>query len=171
MPGDIDQHPVVGLFVAQEMALNLDIHIAAPEHADERIDQPADAVFLKPEQLAPRERDEAACLAVELVERQRALAFRRAHFHARDEAAEVPISLGGFDQDRESAGAEGWRGEGCKGTGARGACNRQLGADDGFDAGGRGGAMEARRAVDAVAIEQRDRGIAVARGLGDEGFR
>ena len=57
---DIDQHPVVGLFVAQEMALNLDIYIAAPEHADERIDQPADAVFLEAEQVAPRERDEPA---------------------------------------------------------------------------------------------------------------
>ena len=101
---DIDQHPVVGLFVAQEMALNLDIDIAAPEHADERIDQPADAVFLETEQVAPRERDEPACLAVELVERQRALAFRRPHFHARHEAAEISISLGGFDQYRNPQG-------------------------------------------------------------------
>ena len=102
--GDINQHPVVGLFVAQEMALNLDIHVAAPEHADERIDQSADAVFLKTQQVASRERDEPARLAVELVERQRALAFRRAHFHARDQPAEVLVALGGFHEDRNPQG-------------------------------------------------------------------
>ena len=61
--------------------------------------RPADAVFLKPQQVASSERDETARLAVELVERQRALAFRRAHLHARDEPAEILISLGGLDED------------------------------------------------------------------------
>ena len=75
------------------MALNLDVDVVAAEHADERIDQSADAVFLKAQQLAPRERDEAARLAVELVERERPLSFRRAHFHARDQAAQILIAL------------------------------------------------------------------------------
>ena len=47
----------------------------------------------------------------------------------------------------------------------------ELGADDRADAGGKRGAMEARRAVDAVAIEQRNRRVAVAGGLIDERFR
>ena len=48
--------------------------------------------------------------------------------------------------------------------------DRQLGADDGAEAGGFGGLMKARRAVDAVAIEQRERGIAERRGTLDERF-
>ena len=39
------------------------------------------------------------------------------------------------------------------------ALNRQLGADDGLQAGGFRGAIELRRAIDAVTIEERDRGI------------
>ena len=101
-PGDIDEHAVVGVFVAQQMALNFDIHIAAAEQSDERIDQPADAVLLEPEQLAPGKRDEAARLPVEIGKRQRAFAFRRAHLHARDETAEIAIALGGFDENRYS---------------------------------------------------------------------
>jgi hypothetical protein len=49
--------------------------------------------------------------------------------------------------------------------------NREFRADDGFDTGGGRGAMKARRAIDAVAIEQRDGGIPVARGLRDQRFR
>jgi hypothetical protein len=100
----IHQHAVIGVFVAQQMALNLDVHIAAAEHTDERIDKAAHAIFLKPQQLAPRERDEAACLAVELVERERTFAFRRAHFHARDEPAEVSVPFSGLNQNRHSKG-------------------------------------------------------------------
>ena len=95
---------VVGFFVAQQMALQLDIHVAAPEHTDERIDQSADAVSLKPQQLAPGQRDEPAGLPVEIVERQRALAFRRAHLHARDETAQIAVALGGFDENGHTEG-------------------------------------------------------------------
>ncbi len=102
--GHINQHPVVGFFVAQEMALHLDKHVAAPEHTDERIDQSADAVFLKPQQIAPRQRNEPTGVPVELVERQRALAFRRAHFHAGDEPAEISIAFGRFHENRHSQG-------------------------------------------------------------------
>ena len=74
---------------AQQMALNLDVYVVAAEHADERINQSADTIFLKPEQIAPRERDKAACAAVELIESQRALTLRRPHLHLRNEPAEV----------------------------------------------------------------------------------
>ena len=102
--GDVGQRAVVGLFVAQEMALQLDIHAVAPEQPDERIDEPADAVLLEPQQLASGERDEPARLPVELVECERPLTFRRAHFHARDEPAEVSVAFGGFHQDRQREG-------------------------------------------------------------------
>jgi hypothetical protein len=49
--------------------------------------------------------------------------------------------------------------------------NRQFGADDGAEAGGVGGAIELRRAVDAVAIEQRNGGIAQRRRSRDERLR
>ena len=41
----------------------------------------------------PAERHQAAREPVELLERQRALAFRRAQLHARDQPAEIPIAL------------------------------------------------------------------------------
>ena len=48
--------------------------------------------------------------------------------------------------------------------------DRQLRADDGAEAGGFRGLMEPRRAVDAVAIEQRHRGIAESGRALDERF-
>ena len=151
------------------MALDLDVHVAASEHADERIDKAADPIFLKPEQLAPGERDEAACLSVELVERERALAFRRAHFHPGDQSAQVSVAFGGFNQDRHTQVRGEALGRAVVGVDVGG--DRQLGADDGFDAGGGRGAVEARGAVHAVAIEQGDGGISVARGLRNERLR
>jgi hypothetical protein len=52
-PGDVGQRAVVGLFVAQEMALQLHIHMVAPEQPDERIDEAADAVLLEPSSSRP----------------------------------------------------------------------------------------------------------------------
>ena len=46
--------------------------------------------------------------------------------------------------------------------------NRQLGSDDRFDPGHFRGAIELRRAMDAVAIEQRQRGIAQLGGSFDQ---
>ena len=51
-----------------------------------------------------------------------------------------------------------------------GRSHRQLRADDRLEARLLRGEMEARRAVDAVAIEQRDRGIVERRGALDERF-
>ena len=101
---DVGQRAIVGLFVAQEMPLQLHIHAVASEDAHERIDESADAELLEPQQLASRERDETAALTVELFDGQRAFAFRRAHFHARDQPAQIPIAFGGFHQDRNPQG-------------------------------------------------------------------
>ena len=48
---------------------------------------------------------------------------------------------------------------------------RELGADDRADAGSQRGAMKAGRAVNAVTIEQRDRGISVVCCVIDQRFR
>ena len=40
--------------------------------------------------------------AVEILERQRAFAFRRAHLHARDQPAEIPIALLAFAEDGQA---------------------------------------------------------------------
>ena len=41
---EIAQRVVVGFFVAQQVALQLDADVAGPEDADDPIDEPADAV-------------------------------------------------------------------------------------------------------------------------------
>ena len=51
------------------------------------------------EDRAAGERDEPVRVALELVERERAFALRRAHFHARDQPTEIPVALGAFAED------------------------------------------------------------------------
>ena len=83
----------------------------------------------------------------QLFRRGRALAFFRAQFHARHEAAKVLIAGAIFHQQRilESVGAS------------------DLRADVRADAGFLCREMEARRAIDAIAIDQRQRRIAEVR--------
>ena len=57
--GEIAQRVVVGLLVAQEVALQLEVGAGAAEHADEPIDQPADAEPRAAQHGAPAERDRA----------------------------------------------------------------------------------------------------------------
>ena len=87
------------------MPLDLDIHVLAAEEADQRIDEPAHPVSLESQQFAPRKRHEPAGVALEILQRQRAFAFRRAHLHARHETAEIAIALGGLDKNRKARGA------------------------------------------------------------------
>ena len=76
--GQIDERLVVGVFVPPEMTLELDEHRLAAEEPDGAIEQPADAVPLPVERRPSDERDQTARRAVEILERQRALAFRGA---------------------------------------------------------------------------------------------
>src|SRR5206468_511394 len=94
--GERDERLVIRFLVAPQMPLQLDAHVIASEEADDAIEQAADAVAPAVERRAADERDEAARAAVELVERQRALAFRRAHLHARDQPAEILVTLSRF---------------------------------------------------------------------------
>ncbi len=106
---ELDQRRVLTFLVAQEMALQLDAHVAAPEETDQPIEQPAHAVMSCIEHGAARERHEPGGEALELLERERPFAFstpprmraRRgpggggAQLHARHEAAEIFVTLGG----------------------------------------------------------------------------
>jgi hypothetical protein len=94
---------------------------------------------------------------VELVERQRPLALGRAQLHACDEPAEVPVSLARFDEHGQPHHG--------RGSADR---DRQFGPDDRLQTGTFRRKMEARRAVDAVAIEQRERRIAERGGAVDQ---
>ena len=84
------------------MPLQLDVRAIAAEDADEAIEQAADAEPARVERRAAGQRDEAGGGAVEIVERQRALAFRRAQLHAGDQAAEIAIALRAFAEDGQA---------------------------------------------------------------------
>ena len=113
---EIAQHAVGGLLLAQEMPLQFQAHVRAPEHAHQAVHQAAHAVPAGHQRLAADDRDETAREAVQFLEAQRALSFRRAQFHAREQAAEVLVALRGSRRARANA-MSGTRGSG---FGARG---------------------------------------------------
>ena len=90
---------VVVFLLALQMALHLDVDCCAPEDADQPVEQPADAEAIGLQQRPPGQRDEPADVAVEILERERALAFRRAQLHRGDQPAEVAVALLGRDKD------------------------------------------------------------------------
>ena len=83
------------------MALQLDVHVVAAEQADEAVDEPAHAVAAAVERDPADERHEAGRESVELFQRERAFALRRAHLHARNEAAQIAVPVLGFAEDWE----------------------------------------------------------------------
>ena len=78
--GEIAQRVVVRLLVAKQVALQLEVGVGAAEHADEPIDQAADAEAPAAQHRAPAERDEPRGVAVDLVERERPFALRARSF-------------------------------------------------------------------------------------------
>ena len=151
--GEVAKRGVVGFLLAQQVPLQLDARVRRAEEPDDPVDQSADAEAAA-EGGAPDEGDQAARVAVELVERERALPFRGTQLHLREQAAQVPVAGARLDQHRQREQA------------LRGRCphapsmpqHRQLGADDRFDPRPLRRHVKARRAVDAVAIEHRQRG-------------
>ncbi len=101
-----DERVGVARFVPPKVTLQLDVHAAAAEDADETIEQAADAVPPAVERGAAGERHQAGRAAVELVEPQRAFAFRRAHLHARDQLTKVAIALRAFAENRKHEGLD-----------------------------------------------------------------
>jgi hypothetical protein len=164
------QHLVGVLLVAPEVTLELDRHVRAPEQTRDPIDQAAHAMAAGRQRLASHDRNQAAGVAGELVERERAFALGRSELHPRQQPAEVLIALPGVDQDRQAPPA--FARLRCSSFGGLRPFIRcghgQFASDDGLDAGGTGGLMEARRAVHAVAIHERERGISQRRRALDE---
>ncbi len=101
--GELDQRRVLTFLVAQEMALQLDAHVAATEETDQAIEQPTHAVMPRIEQRPTRERDEPSGEALELLERERALSLGGAQLHARHEATEIFVALWLRRREREGA--------------------------------------------------------------------
>ena len=91
--GQRDQHLVVPGLVALQVALHLDVDLLAAEDADQPVEQPADAVPIAAQQRPAGQRDQPADVAVEILERERALPFRRAQLHRGDQPAEVAVAL------------------------------------------------------------------------------
>jgi hypothetical protein len=102
--GQIDERVVVVGFVAIQMPLQLHVDLLAPEDADQPIEQAADAVLPRAQQVPARQRDEAAHPAVERVERERPFSFRRRELHGGDETTEVLIARPRGDQNRKDEG-------------------------------------------------------------------
>ena len=72
---EIDQGMVVGLFVPEEMPLQLDRHAAGAEHAHQPIDEPADAEAGTVDRGAPDQRHQPADMTVQVLEGERASPF------------------------------------------------------------------------------------------------
>jgi hypothetical protein len=106
-----------GLLVAQQMTLQLDIHVAPPEQADQPVEQAAESMVAGIEQRTPAERNETGCGPVQFLERERTVALStpprrssrprqgrprriRTHLHARDQPAQIPVAFLGFRQNR-----------------------------------------------------------------------
>jgi len=169
--GERTERPVVRLLVAQEVALQLDVDVRAAEGADEAIEQAANAVVGGVERRPARKHDEPARVAVESLDRQRALTLRRAELHPRDETAKVAIALLRSDEHRQAP--QPGRPRPRRTTAPRrrpSAPHRQLGSDNGAKAGTAGGKVKPGDARDVVAIEQRQRGIPKGRRTLDESF-
>src|SRR5262249_46130477 len=142
------------------------------------IEQAADAVLPRVQQLAAGQRHEAVYSAIERVERQCALALWRVQLHRRDEPRQVLVARAGSDENGQDElmiddcrlRIAAWKlGVGNWELGRR-LPECQLRADDRLQPGGGGGLVEAGRAVEAVAIDQRDGRIAKRSGAFREGF-
>jgi hypothetical protein len=147
------------------VALQLDVGVVAAEYADDAIEQAADAEPFGGKQRTAGHRDQPGSEAVELLDRQRTLAFRRAQLHPRQQAAQVAPAVLRRAQHRKGKRA----GLG-PGTWGLARFDRQFRANQRADPGGERRLMKTRRAGDAIAIEQRDRRIAEHRRSIDEHF-
>ena len=127
---EIAQRVVVRFLVAQQVPLQLDADVAAAEHPDQPIDQAADAEPRTVDGGAAGQRDQAADVAVEIVERQRALAFRRRQLHPRQQPAEIAVAVTRRDEDGQTE--ETGLGLGIRGSGLGfGAPERRALSDEG----------------------------------------
>jgi hypothetical protein len=92
------QRRVVRLLVAQQVPLHVHVHAAAAEDADQPVQQPPHPVVLRVEERPTGQRHQTRRITVKLLHQQRALPFRGAHLHLRDQTTQMPVALGGGHQ-------------------------------------------------------------------------
>ncbi len=92
--GELGQRRVFTFLVAQEMALQLDAHVAAPEEADQSIEQATHTVVACVEHGPARQCHQPGRETVELLESKRSFALRCAQLHAGYEATEIFVTVG-----------------------------------------------------------------------------
>ena len=150
-----ERHGAAGPELALARAVPLELHVdpVPAEALDEPIERgprpvpaPGEAVGGERPVLAPGEADEALDRALEVVQRRPRPALRRPGLHAGDEAPERPVPGAGLDEERQ----------------ARAVGEREGGADEGAHARRLRRLVEARRAVDAVHVDEGERGAARA---------
>ena len=107
--GQIDEHLVVDLLGAIQMPRDRDMDAVATEGADQPIEQSSHAVLPRVEQRLPRQRHQAGDVAVEIVQRERALPFRRTQLHLRQQPAQILVARPGRDEDGKGPGDCGLR--------------------------------------------------------------
>ena len=165
--GERHERLVVRLLVPQPMPLELHEGPRPPEQPDDAIEQAAHAVVRRVQRRAADERDEPLRAAFEILERERTLALGRAHLHPRDEPAQVAIPLARRDEHGEPPEKRRVRrmaaDSGRLGAGHAPGAHRQLGADDGPQAGALRREVEPWNARDVVPVEKRERGVAECR--------
>ena len=105
--GHLDEHLIGHFLVAAAMTLQFDAGAVASKKTDETIEQPTNAVAARIERGSAGERHKAARHAVEFLEGERALTFRRAHLHARDQTAQIAVPVRALAQDGENEGLVG----------------------------------------------------------------
>ncbi len=148
----------VGFLIPEEMPLHLDVDVARTEQAKEPIEHPADPVPPAVERRPAGERDESARRAIEILERECTFALRRPQFHPGHEAAQVAIPFRRLDEHRQPPETRRPPPSACP-VRRLPRRDRQFAPDDRRDPGRRRRLMKPRRAVDSVAIEQRERWI------------
>ena len=145
-PRDFHGCLIARLFIAMQMPLQLDIYIVAPKNPaepshtfDSAFDAAAAERMRQRAFFAARQADEPGGMFRQFFRGDRAFAFRRAQFHARDQAAEILITSPRFGQQRVAEAING------------GNFSPDMRANVIFSR----SKMKARRAINAIAIQQR----------------
>ena len=141
--GQVQQPLVRGLLLAAAVALHVEVDAARAEGLDDArepvgVERPASQRL---QRLDPGQGEEPLARPVQHLEAQPPLALRNARLHARDQPAQVAVALLRLDEQRQGPAS----------------LEAQLGPDDRPHAARSRRLEEARRAREAVAVDERER--------------
>ena len=162
------QDAVVHFLVTREMPLDLHVHLGPAEHADDLIEQPGHAMAIGRQHRPPDDGDEAVDVPIEIAHGQRALPLGRGQLHPGDEPAQRAIALRRGHEQRQAPDERRMQRRRGRRPCATARLHRHFGPDERAEAGLAGRLVEPRRAVDAVAVEQRQGVVAERARLLDE---